>query len=113
MKTINYLSKLFLAIAMIGFSQWTNAQEEIFKETFENVSGNLSNAGNTVNFDTDADNIGWNGIKYYGAGGCIRVGASSDLGSVTTPAINLSDPTATYTLTFNACAWKGDKTSIL
>lgn len=112
MKTINYLSKLFLAIAMIGFSQWANAQEEIFKETFENVSGNLSNAGNTVNFDTDADNIGWNGIKYYGAGGCIRVGASSDLGSVTTPAINLSDPTATYTLTFNACAWKGDKTSI-
>lgn len=112
MKTINYLSKLFLAIAMIGFSQWTNAQEEIFKETFDKVSGDMTNANSSVNFDTDADNVGWSGTKYYGAGGCIKLGSSSGAGSLKSPSIDLSDPNATYTLTFNACAWKNDKNSI-
>lgn len=112
MKTINLLKKLSFVIAMIGCCQFANAQTEIFKETFTNVSGNLTNAGNSVNFDSDADNLGWTGTKYYGAGGCIRIGASSNSGYVTTPTIDLSDPTATYTLTFNACAWKNDKTSI-
>lgn len=112
MKTINYLSKLFLAIAMIGFSQWANAQEEIFKETFDKVSGNMTNANSSVNFETDADNAGWSGIKYYGAGGCIKLGSNSDAGSLKSPSIDLSDPNATYTLTFNACAWKNDKNSI-
>jgi hypothetical protein len=112
MKTISYLSKMFLAIILIGFSQWTYAQEEIFKETFDKVSGDMTNANHSVNFETDADHVGWTGEKYYGAGGCIKLGASSSLGSLTSPAIDLSDPNATYTLTFNTCAWKNDKTSI-
>lgn len=116
MKTINYLSKLFLAIAMIGFSQWANAQEEIFKETFDKLSGGsiASPSDQPIEIaNADTDNPGWSGEGgCYEAGGAIKLGSKSKIGSITSPEIDLSDPTATYILTFNACAWSNDKTSI-
>lgn len=115
MKTINYLSKLFLAIAMIGFSQWANAQEEIFKETFDKLSGfSLANPGSQtiVLEDEETDNPGWSGENCYEAGGAIKSGASKKVGSITSPEIDLSDANATYILTFNACSWKGKGSTI-
>lgn len=108
MKTINYLSKLFLAIAMIGFSQWANAQEEIFKETFDNLSGySLANPNSIplVLENAATDNPGWSGEGCYEAGGAIKLGSKGSIGEITTPEIDLSDPTATYTLTVNASSW--------
>lgn len=115
MKTINYLSKLFLAIAMIGFSQWANAQEEIFKETFDKLSKySLANPGSQtiVLEDEETDNPGWSGENCYEAGGAIKSGASKKVGSITSPEIDLSDANATYILTFNACSWKGKGSTI-
>lgn len=108
MKTINYLSKLFLAIAMIGFSQWANAQEEIFKETFDNLSGGSIANPSTQTIEianADTDNPGWSGEGCYEAGGAIKLGSQAKIGSITSPEIDLSDPTATYILTVNASSW--------
>lgn len=115
MKTINYLSKLFLAIAMIVFSQGANAQEEIFKETFDKLSGSSLTApsSQTIAFENEeTDNPGWSGENCYEAGGAIKLGASKKIGSITSPEIDLSDENATYILTFNACSWKSKGSTI-
>ena len=100
---------------MIGFSQWANAQEEIFKETFDKLSGfSLANPGSQtiVLEDEETDNPGWSGENCYEAGGAIKSGASKKVGSITSPEIDLSDANATYILTFNACSWKGKGSTI-
>lgn len=55
---------------------------------------------------------GWIGTKVYEGEGNIKLGTSSKAGSVTLPALDLSDVTATYTLIFKACAWSGDATTL-
>lgn len=51
---------------------------------------------------------GWNGVKVFQAGGSVKLGSSSALGSLTSPALNLSADGGNFTLKFDAMAWNGD-----
>lgn len=112
MKTITLFRKLIWIFILSGFYCQAYAQEPeiILSESFDNVSGN-GWGGN--DFSTDLTNkldeytsvSGWTGVKVYNAPGAIKLGSGGGLGSITTPEIDLSDPTATYTLTVNASSW--------
>ena len=84
-----------------------------FKETFTGCNGTGGNdnswSGNIASSDFDdskADNAGW--VLEYGkaANACIKLGATSNLGSARTPSIIVT-PGTTYTLKFKAAAWNG------
>ena len=55
---------------------------------------------------------GWTCVNGYAGEGNTKFGTASKAGSVTTPSVDLSDATATYTLKFRACAWNGDATTL-
>ncbi len=55
---------------------------------------------------------GWSVKKAYPGQGNMKFGTGDVSGSITLPALDLSDETATYTLKFRACAWKGDSTVV-
>lgn len=121
MKTITLFRKLIGIFILSSFYCQTYAQETeiILSESFDKVDNQDkwgSNDFNTPEIGTQLDDYtssnGWTGIKVYQATGAIKLGGKSDMGKITTPEIDLSDATATYTLTFNACAWNGDKTSL-
>ncbi|MEZ7866266.1 MAG: M6 family metalloprotease domain-containing protein [Paludibacteraceae bacterium] len=55
---------------------------------------------------------GWTGAKVFQAGGSAKIGSSSNLGYLVTPALNLSADGGNFTLQFDATAWKGDDKSL-
>ena len=118
MKTITLFRKLIWIFILSGFYCQAYAQEPeiILSESFDKANGNgwanTSNYPGITSFDDCTSTSGWSGEKCYEGVQCIKLGASSKPGSLTTPEIDLSDNNATYTLTFNACAWSKDKTSI-
>ena len=118
MKTITLFRKLIWIFILSGFYCQAYAQEPeiILSESFDKANGNgwanNSNYPGITSFDDCTSTSGWSGDKCYEGVQCIKLGASSKPGSLTTPEIDLSDNNATYTLTFNACAWSKDKTSI-
>lgn len=117
MRTVNHLSKFFLALVVMAFCQGINAQEVIFSENFDKADGNgwtSNDFGSNIsnNIDQYTASSGWKGTNVYKGKGCVKFGTSSKAGNITTPEITLPDASATYTLTFNACAWENDKTSI-
>lgn len=118
MKTITLFRKLIWIFILSGFYCQAYAQEPeiILSESFDKANGNgwanTSNYPGITSFDDCTSISGWSGDKCYEGVQCIKLGASSKPGSLTTPEIDLSDNNATYTLTFNACAWSKDKTSI-
>lgn len=119
MKTITLFRKLIWIFILSGFYCQAYAQEPeiILSESFDKANGNgwanTSYYPGITSFDDCTSTPGWSGNeKCYEGVQCIKLGASSKPGSLTTPEIDLSDNNATYTLTFNACAWSNDKTSI-
>lgn len=119
MKTITLFRKLIWIFILSGFYCQAYAQEPeiILSESFDNANGNgwasTSNYPGITSFDDCTSTPGWSGNeKCYEGVQCVKLGASSKAGSLTTPEIDLSDNNATYKLTFNACAWSKDKTSI-
>lgn len=112
MKTITFFRKLIWILILSSFYYQAYAQESevILNESFDNVSGKGWGGTDfstelTSNLDQYTSVSGWTGIKIYNAPGAIKLGSGSSLGSITTPEINISDPTATYTLTVNASSW--------
>jgi hypothetical protein len=65
------------------------------------VSGSLN---------TYTQTTGWTGSKVYEAGGTVKMGGSSSLGYITTPAIDLFANSGNFTVEFDAMAWSGDAT---
>jgi len=92
----------------------SNAPSDILNEDFR-----LFSAGtNTITDDTDVSTTldtytqttGWTGSKIYQAGGTVKMGASSTLGYITTPVLNLS--ASNLTLSFKTMAWTSDATEM-
>ena len=89
--------------------------EEIFNESFDNINGQGGNdeqwnstdnnkvGAGTKAIDSLITNHSWNITKGYEAHQCVKMGASSAQGIITTPAINQLDGNAV--LTFRAGAW--------
>lgn len=99
---------VLLTVAL--FAGTVTAQTVIFQEDFTRFAKGEPNASaDGANIATSLDDYttvpGWTGENVYQAGGTAKMGTSSKLGFITTPAVDLSDATATYTLQFKACAW--------
>jgi hypothetical protein len=95
-----------------------NVAKTVFEENFDKaVLGSLASPS-TIEISTSADTIakyigtGWTGTKVYCAGGALKIGSSDKLGSVVTPAIDLSGASGNFSLYVDARAWSGDATSI-
>ena len=90
-----------------------NAQ--VFNATFDDVNGTGGNdnlwTGTAANSGLSSYATGgdWGLTKAFKGNQCIKLGTSSALGSVTTPAIEL---TGSGTLTFRAGTWSGDSSTL-
>ena len=114
MEKIRFLRNLFCLLFISSTFGLVKAQDIIFKEDFSKMTntswGQLPDISSELNDYTSIS--GWNGTKVYKAPECVKMGSNSAKGILTTPSIDLSDPTSTYTLSFNACAWSNDSKSI-
>lgn len=108
---------LALCVGLFGAGTTTaTAQDIVFQETFDKCDGtggddgawNGNNVGNgRVNSLDDVTDVpGWSGERYYAGSGCLKLGASSKQGTLTTPALGFSGDAV---LTFQAHAWAGDQ----
>jgi hypothetical protein len=89
----------------------SNAPSNIFSENFDGFTGGAIGSGASTSdvsssLDTYTQTAGWTGSKVYQAGGTVKMGSSSILGYITTPALNLS--ASNLTLSFKTMAWAGD-----
>ena len=75
-----------------------------------NASANGTNIATTIN--TYTQSTGWSGVQVYQAGGTVKLGGGSSLGSITTPIIDISADTGNFTLEFQAMAWNGDSKNL-
>lgn len=96
---------------------WTeNKNVTFFYESFDSCDGTGGNdgkwSGSIATSSITADNVNWTFEKGGGANACVKLGASSDFGKATTPALGIN--TSTATLSFKAGAWvsKDEKTII-
>lgn len=108
---------LALCVGLFGAGTTTaTAQDIVFQETFSKCegtggddgawSGNGVGNGRVNSLDDVTDVPGWSGENYYAGSGCLKLGASKKLGTLTTPALGFSGDAV---LTFQAHAWAGDQ----
>ena len=88
--------------------------EVFLAEAFDNMDGTGGNDGEWSGSIASApasatDFPGWEIERVYKANGCIKLGSSSNAGSITTPALGLD---GNATLTFRAGAWNKDNTTL-
>ena len=88
--------------------------ETLLTEAFGGVTA--TNDGNTRienSLDNYCDNAGWTGSYVFQAGGGgLKLGNSSNGGSVTTPALDMSTSGGTITVKFNAKTYNTDATTL-
>lgn len=96
-----------------------NTPKTILEEKFDKVTlGTLASPSSydlTLSADSVAKYIssaGWTGSKVYSAAGTVKLGSSSSLGLLTTPALDLSANSGNFSISFDARAWSGDATSV-
>ena len=83
------------------------AQTVVFSEDFaEFTTPNGTDIANSLDDHTTMP--GWTGSKVYAFSGVAKMGTGSAQGWLMTPAIDLSGNNGTFTLTFDAAAWKND-----
>ncbi|MDD2996058.1 MAG: chitobiase/beta-hexosaminidase C-terminal domain-containing protein [Paludibacter sp.] len=97
------------------YTKTTGSAATILSENFDGFSAGTADGGAngtdvSASLNTYAQTNGWTGSKVYQAGGTAKMGGSSSLGYITTPAIDLSG--ADITLSFKAMAWSGDATEL-
>ena len=92
------------------------AQDILLSEDFSKCTGVKDPDNPTIKMDGKMDDYtnvpGWTCVNGYAGEGNTKFGTASKAGSVTTPSVDLSDATATYTLKFRACAWNGEATTL-
>lgn len=89
----------------------------VLTENFANFTagqpnGTADGTDKSATLDALTQTAGWTGLKVYQAGGTVKVGTSSTLGYLVTPAINLSANGGQFNLSFKAMAWSGDSTAL-
>ena len=99
-----------------GYKEAVPSLTRVFYESFDQNEGTGGNDGawkdSVANGAWDSavfDEPGWTAANGYFANKCIKLGASSKLGSATTPALGV---TGNAELRFKAGAWNGDATTI-
>lgn len=108
---------LTLLTALFVTSASVMAQTVLFSESFANFAAGEAN-GSAATADVSAklneytSIPGWSGAKVYEAGGSAKMGSSSALGWIQTPALDLSASGGNGVIKFEAMAWKGDATEM-
>ena len=87
-------------------------QTVVFQEDFSGFSDSLTNSDISSSLDGHTTLTGWTGSKVYDFKGKVKMGTSSALGWIQTPAIDLSNDNGLFTLSFDATAWNNDTTTI-
>ena len=90
----------------------------LLDETFysEDVPSSDSNIdlGANNELDENCDNDGWTGVAVYlAAGGGMKLGSSSKVGYLTTPALDLTGSNGVVTVKFNARSYGNDGSSVV
>ena len=102
--------------ALLMMAGGAMAQDILLSEDFSKCTGVKDPDNPTIKMDGKMDDYtnvpGWTCVNGYAGEGNTKFGTASKAGSVTTPSVDLSDATATYTLKFRACAWNGDATTL-
>ena len=115
MTSFTSLKSLLLA-ALLMMAGGAMAQDILLSEDFSKCTGVNDPDNPTIKMDGKMDDYtnvpGWTCVNGYAGEGNTKFGTASKAGSVTTPSVDLSDATATYTLKFRACAWNGDATTL-
>ena len=84
-----------------------NAATLLLEENFNKfTAANSTDIGTTL--DNWMDNTGWTGSKLYREEGGIRLGSSSAKGTLTSPALDLSDSEGKVTVKFTAIRYNND-----
>ena len=108
--------KSLLLAALLMMAGGAMAQDILLSEDFSKCTGVKDPDNPTIKMDGKMDDYtnvpGWTCVNGYAGEGNTKFGTASKAGSVTTPSVDLSDATATYTLKFRACAWNGDATTL-
>ncbi len=89
----------------------------VLSENFDNFSGGATGSGASstdvsTSLDEYTQTVGWTGTKIYQAGGTVKLGTSSVLGSIVSPSINLSANEGSFNLSFKTMAWSSDATEM-
>ena len=94
--------------------QYDPNQQTLLTETFGGVTATSDGNANISNsLDSYCDNAGWTGSYVYQAGGGgLKLGNSSNGGTLTTPALDLSTCGGTITVNFNAKTYNNDATML-
>lgn len=105
------LFKNLLWLMLVFVAGNTMAQTVLLEEDFSKCTSTQPDSPGTKVSAMDDCTLepGWASENAFIGEGNMKFGAGSALGSITTPALDLSDPDATYTLSFKACAWSKDK----
>lgn len=115
MTSFTSLKSLLLA-ALLMMAGGAMAQDILLSEDFSKCTGVKDPDNPTIKMDGKMDDYtnvpGWTCVNGYAGEGNTKFGTASKAGSVTTPSVDLSDATATYTLKFRACAWNGGATTL-
>lgn len=115
MTNFTSLKSLLLA-ALLMMAGGAMAQDILLSEDFSKCTGVKDPDNPTIKMDGKMDDYtnvpGWTCVNGYAGEGNTKFGTASKAGSVTTPSVDLSDATATYTFKFRACAWNGDATTL-
>ncbi|MCR4966043.1 MAG: chitobiase/beta-hexosaminidase C-terminal domain-containing protein [Bacteroidales bacterium] len=108
----NYLLKqcIIICAILLGF-MGLQSQTVVFQEDFSLITDS-SNTNIGSSLDDYTSVAGWTGDKIYRCNGKIKLGSSSALGWIQTPAIDLSGNNGNFTLSFDAEAWYHDSTTI-
>ncbi|MBO7491914.1 MAG: chitobiase/beta-hexosaminidase C-terminal domain-containing protein [Bacteroidales bacterium] len=109
----HYLLKQFitLCVILLGFTT-LQGQTIVFQEDFSGFSDSLPNNDIASTLDNHTALTGWTGSRVYDFKGKVKMGTSSALGWIQTPAIDLSNDNGLFTLSFDATAWHNDSTTI-
>jgi hypothetical protein len=96
-----------------GGSGTTTVKSENFSGFVAGTTGATADGTDiAASIDTYAQSTGWTGLKVYQAGGAVKIGTSSILGNITTPAMDLSANSGSFSVSFKAMAWSGDSTRV-
>ena len=95
-------------------------RDVIFSENFDKfVDGTFASPAATnvalstaFTLNNYTQTTGWTGANIYAAGGAIKLGASSTLGSITTPPINLAQDGGKFYVSFYVARWSTDSTFV-
>ncbi len=103
----------------VNKKQETPADAILMTETFGGVedapeSDNSRDIGENNELDDFFDNEGWTGYGVYLAGGGgVKLGAGAKIGTLTTPALDLTNCGGTVTVKFSAKSYGSDESSVI